>query len=85
MGIMVSAVFDEWRGFGLPLTVEVMTLSNTTLGTRALATGKPKPKKIKVGEFPGLIFFQYGSGKGKQGYSDGLKFQDQCNDFMDVL
>jgi hypothetical protein len=85
MGIMVSAVFEEWRGFGLPLTVEEITLINTTLETRALAAGKPTPKKLKVGESPGLMFFQCGNGKGKQGHWDGLKFQDQCNYFMDVL
>lgn len=42
-------------------------------------------QQLKVGESPGLIFFQYGNEKGKQGYWDGLKFQDQCNDFMNVL
>lgn len=85
MGIMVSAVFDEWRGFGLPLTLEEITLINTTFDARALAADTPPPKKLKVGESPGPIFFQYGNGKGKQGYWDGLKFQDQCNDFMDVV
>lgn len=85
MGVMVSAVFDEWRGFGLPLTESEIELINRTLEERVLADGRIPPKKYKVGESPGLIFFQYGNGKGKQGYWDGIKFQEQCNDFMDVL
>lgn len=85
MGIMVSAVFDEWRGFGLPLTESEVTLINSTLNARAEAAMKPLPQELKFGESPGLIFFQYGNGKGKQGYWDGVKFQEQCNDFMDIL
>lgn len=85
MGIMVSAVFDEWRGFGLPLTICEILLINCTRESVALAAGRAPPRKIQEGDSPGLIFFQYGNGKGKEGYWDGIKFQDQCNDFMDVL
>ena len=85
MGIMVSAVFDEWRGFGLPLTESELLLINTMREARAIAGGLTPPKKFLCGESPGLIFFQYGNGKGKQGYWDGVKFQQQCNDFMDVI
>ena len=85
MGIMVSAVFDEWRGFGLPITESELLLINTHRESKALSEGLTPPKKILSGESPGLIFFQYGNGRGKQGYWDGVKFQVQCNDFMDVL
>jgi hypothetical protein len=85
MGIMVSAVFDEWRGFGLPLTEAETSLINSTLQARAEAASRPLPQQYKIGESPGLIFFQYGNGKGKQGYWDGVKFQEQCSDFMDIL
>ena len=85
MGIMVSAVFDEWRGFGLPLTESEILLVNTTREARCIADGTTPRPKIQSGESPGLIFFQYGNGKGKQGYWDGVKFQEQCIDFMDVL
>jgi hypothetical protein len=33
MGIMVSAVFDEWRGFGLQLTESEVNLINNVRGT----------------------------------------------------
>jgi hypothetical protein len=85
MGIMVSAVFDEWRGFGLQLTESEVNLINNVREAAALLAGVPPRKKIQVGDSPGLIFFQYGNGKGKQGYWDGVKFQEQCIDFMDVL
>ena len=85
MGVMVSAVFDEWRGFGLQLTEAEIALVNDTREAAATADGKVPRRRINTGESPGLIFFQYGNGKGKQGYWDGVKFQEQCIDFMDVL
>ena len=77
-GIMVSAVWDEFRGFGLPLTSEEVEKVNRARETSGIPL-------IKEGESPGLIFFQYGNAKGKQGYWDGAKFQVQCADFIDVI
>jgi uncharacterized protein YciI len=85
MGIMVSGVFDEWRGFGLPLTEAEILLINSTREEKYRTTGVVPRPTILSGESPGLIFLQYGNGKGKQGYWDGIKFQEQCIDFMDVL
>jgi hypothetical protein len=85
MGMMVSAVFDEWRGFGLPLTETEIIQINYVRDARAMAAGTVPRKRLLPGDSPGLIFFQYGNGKGKQGYWDGVKFQGQCIDFVDVL
>lgn len=82
---MVSAVFDEWRGFGLPLTESEIIQINDVRDARALAAGTVPRKRFLQGDSPGLTFFQYGNGKEKQGYWDGVKFQEQCIDFMDVL
>lgn len=77
-GVMVSAVVDEFRGFGLPLTEEEIGRVNES----RVGTDIPP---INVGDSPGLIFFQYGNAKGKQGYWDGAKFQIQCLDFMQAI
>ena len=85
MGNMVSGFFDEWRGFGLRLTDEEIVLVNNVRKERYLQSGTAPRKDIELGSSPGLIFFEYGNGKGKQGYWDGIKFQEQCIDFMDVV
>ena len=77
-GVMISAVWDEFRGFGLPLTEE----ETDRINNARLTTTLPP---ISYGDSPGLIFFQYGNAKGKQGYWDGAKFQLQCVDFMHVI
>jgi two-component sensor histidine kinase len=46
MGIMVSAVFDEWRGFGLQLTESEVNLINNVREAAALLAGVPPRKKI---------------------------------------
>ena len=84
-GVMVSAIVDEWRDFGPQMTHEEIALVNNVRQERALADGSRQRAKISEGESPGLIFFQYGRGRGKEGYWDGLKFQEQCIDFMDVM
>lgn len=76
-GIMISAVFCEFRGFGLPLKPEEVEKINA-----ARAVDNVLPKILPL-DSPGLIFFQYG--KGKEGYWDGVKFQVQCIDFLNVL
>jgi hypothetical protein len=76
-GIMISAVFCEFRGFGLPLKPEEVEKINAARALNNVLT------KILPSGSPGLIFFQYG--KGKEGYWDGLKFQAQCIDFLSVL
>ena len=73
---MVSAFWDEYRGFGLPLTLEEIVAANT----RRAASGELP--LILAEQSPGLIFFQYG--KNKDGYWDGEHFQKQCIDIMDV-
>ena len=76
-GVMVSALFDEFRGFGMMLNdEEIETVNNWRAENNVEGT-------ISPGESPGLKFFQYG--KSKEGYWDGLKFQDQCIDFINVL
>lgn len=84
-GVMVSAFFCEVRGFGLRLTKPEIDIINATRRERSLATGRPLRKDIEYDSSPGLIFFEYGNGKGKQGYWDGAKFQEQVIDFLDVL
>lgn len=76
-GIMISAVFCEFRGFGLPLKPDEVETINA-----ARAVDNILPKILPL-DSPGLIFFQYG--KGKEGYWDGLKFQVQCIDLLNVL
>ena len=84
-GVMVSAIVDEWRGFGFSMTPEEVDQVNKIRHERSTAAGtRPRPQILK-GESPGLVFFQYGNGRGKEGYWDGLKFQEQCIDFMDVI
>ena len=78
-GVMVSALVDEWRGFGLPMTSAEIDLVNNVREREASRTGSTPRAKIKEGESPGLIFFQYGNGRGKEGY------WEQCADFMDVI
>ena len=75
--VMVSALFDEHRGFGLALTDEETEVINQWRAANNYG------RAILPGESPGLIFFQYG--KSKEGYWDGLKFQGQCVDFINVL
>lgn len=82
-GIMVSAIFDEWRGFGLPLSAEEIENVNRVRAENAMSAGIPQRQNIQAGQSPGLIFFNYG--KGKEGYWDGPKFQEQCCDSMDVI
>ena len=82
-GIMVSAIVDEWRGFGLPMSIDEVNLVNRVREEAATAAGVPHRKLIEAGQSPGLLFFNYG--KGKEGYWDGVKFQEQCIDFMDVI
>lgn len=84
-GVMVSAIVDEWRGFGLPMTQDEINLVNDVREREAARTRSLLRAKIKDGDSPGLIFFQYGNGRGKEGYWDGVKFQEQCTDFMDVI
>jgi hypothetical protein len=74
---MVSAFFDEHRGFGLPLTNEEIDKINEA------QFGKPGKVPISYGESPGLVFFQYG--KNKDGYWDGALFEKQCEDVIDSL
>ena len=81
-GVMVSATVDEWRGFGLAINPEEILLVNTVREERALRLGHQPRARTKDGESPDLIFLQYGNGRG---YWDGLKFQEQCIDFMDVI
>jgi hypothetical protein len=76
-GIMISAVFCEFRGFGLPLKPEEVEKINAARALHNILT------KILPSGSPGLIFFQYG--KGKEGYWDWLKFQAKCIDFLSVL
>lgn len=71
---MVSAFFDESRGFGLPLTIEEIDMINSE---------RPSKEPILHGDSPGLVFFEYG--KNKEGYWDGVKFEQQCEDMLDVL
>jgi hypothetical protein len=74
---MVSAFFDEHKGFGLPLTDEEIDKINEG------RYGKPGKVPISYGDSPGLVFFQYG--KNKDGYWDGEKFERQCEDVIDCL
>lgn len=85
MGIMVSGFFDEWRGFGMQLTDEEVVLVNRRRREESIESGEVPRQEIETGASPGLIFFEYGNGKGKQGYWDGVKFQEQCIDFIDVI
>ena len=85
MGIMVSSFFCERRGFGFALTEAEIQLVNARRAERWRLTGEPVRKDVESCSSPGLIFFKYGNGRGKQGYWDGEKFQQQCTDFMDVL
>ena len=85
MGIMVSGFFDEWRGFGLHLTNEEVVLINKIRKENYIQSGTAPRKDLELGSSPGLIYFEYGNGKGKQGYWDGVKFQEQCIDFMDAI
>ena len=75
-GIMVSAMWCERRGFGFPLTSEEEVKINTARRNTELPALVP-------GDSPGLVFFQYG--KNKEGYWDGLKFQQQCSQFINVV
>ena len=84
-GVMVSAVVDEWRGFGLQITSEETDLVNRIREERSLQSRSAPRAKLIAGESPGLIFFQYGNGRGKEGYWDGIKFQEQCTDMLDVI
>ena len=73
MGIMVIAVFDEWRGFGLPLTIcQILLIKNSTGESVALAAGRASPRKVQEGDSPGLKFCHYGNGKRKEGYWYGI-------------
>ena len=74
---MVSALFDEFRGFWMTLSDEEIEEVNNWRAEHNIIA------RILPGESPGLIFFQYG--KSKEGYWDGLKFQEQCIDFINVL
>ena len=84
-GVMVSAIVDEWRGFGFTMTPEEVELVNRTRQERADANGVESRPKLPIGDSPGLIFFQYGNARGKEGYWDCVKFQEQCVDFMDAI
>ena len=75
-GIMVSAMWCERRGFGFPLTSEEETKVTAARRSADLPTLVP-------GDSPGLVFFQYG--KNKEGYWDGLKFQQQCIQFIKIV
>lgn len=57
---MISAVFCEFRGFGLPLSPEEVAKINAE---RAMSNVLPPILPL---ESPGLIFFQFG--KGKEGF-----------------
>ena len=74
---MVSAFWDEFRGFGISLSDDEVDKINLL---RAVTNDLPQ---ITKGESPGLIFFQYG--KNKDGYWDGALFQTQCIDVIDAL
>ena len=76
-GVMVSAFWDEFRGFGLDLTDEEIAKVNLS---RLPNQDLPQ---ISAGESPGMVLFQYG--KNKDGYWDGAMFQVQCIDIMNVL
>ena len=85
---MVSAVFDELREFSLQLTEAEITLVNDTREAAATSDGKGlrrRKRRKRATRIPWISIFQYGNGKGKQDYWDGVKFQEQCIDFTDVL
>jgi hypothetical protein len=76
-GVMVSGMWCERRGFGFPMTrEEVKRINEARRGTNL--------PLITDDESPGLVlFFQYG--KSKEGYWDGLKFQEQCVQFVNAV
>lgn len=57
MGVMVSAVFDEWRGFGLQLTDAEITLVNDTREAAAILDGQSATKKNKYRRIPWINIF----------------------------
>ncbi len=75
-GVMVSAFVDEERGFGFPVTQDELDQINS----HALRANKPliganiasNPTKS-----PGLEFFNYGSGDGRQGWWNCSTFCNQ--------
>lgn len=75
-GIMVSAMWCERRGFGFPITQQEMVKINRA----RVGTDLPQ---LERDQSPGLVFFQYG--KCKEGYWDGLKFQQQCVQFINAV
>jgi len=66
-GIMVSAFVDEERGFGFPMTAEELSIVNA----HPLRHNKPMIGACRSSNptsSPGLEFFKYGSGDGRQGW-----------------
>ena len=74
---MVSAVFDELREFSLQLTEAEITLVKDTREAAATSDGKGlrrRKRRKRATRIPWISIFQYGNGKGKQDYWDGVKF-----------
>ncbi|CAM9747971.1 unnamed protein product, partial [Chrysoparadoxa australica] len=73
-GLMVSAMQDEERGLGFPITQAELHKVNEKRQERNLPP---------LDGSPGLLYFDYG--KSKEGYWDNDKFEKQVQDLMFVL
>ena len=73
-GEMVSAMQDEIRGFGFPLTAAELERVNEF---------RKKRGRAALDASPGVRFLNYG--KGRDGYWDYEHFAKQVVDFMDVI
>lgn len=82
-GVMVSAFVDEERGFGFPLTDEEIEIINSH-PSRTDKRRIERRDQTPTGS-PGLVFFNHGSGPGRDGYWNCTSLLAQLEELIDCF